>query len=170
MSQNHTAISIAANMSKLMALVESGEFSPEDIADTLEGEELALADKFDGVMAIVRNLEGKAKTAGTEAKRLSDRAKSFENQARDLKKYILRCMQAAQLKTFKTERNTLTVRKGAVSVVIDNEAQLPDELVDVQTIVTPDRKKIKEALEALNEGETIPGAHLEAGEETLQVR
>ena len=73
MSQNTTAISIAANMNKLLALVESGEFTLEDISDTIEGEELALGDKFDGIMSLVRNLEGQAKTLDDELKRLSDR-------------------------------------------------------------------------------------------------
>lgn len=167
MSQNTTAIAIAANMTKLMALVEAGEFSPEDIADTIEGEELALGDKFDGIMTLVRNLEGQAKTVAEEAARLSDRKKSFEGQAKNLKAYILKCLQAAELKTFKTERNTLTVRKGSLSVVIDDENQLPDELVSVVTVVAPDKKKIKEAIEA---GEDIKGAHLEVGAESLQVR
>lgn len=167
MNQNTTAIAIAANMTKLMALVESGEFSPEDIADTIEGEELALGDKFDGIMTLVRNLEGQAKTVDEEVKRLSDRKKSFEGQAKNLKAYILKCLQATELKTFKTERNTLTVRKGSISVVIDNVDQLPDELVDVTTVVAPDKKKIKEAIEA---GEDIKGAHLEVGSESLQVR
>lgn len=167
MSQNTTAIAIAANMTKLMTLVEAGEFSPEDIVDTIEGEELALGDKFDGIMTLVRNLEGQAKTVGEEVKRLSDRKKSFEGQAQNLKAYILKCLQAAELKTFKTERNTLTVRKGSISVVIDNVDQLPDELVDVATLVAPDKKKIKEAIEA---GEDIKGAHLEVGSESLQVR
>ncbi|PWI82097.1 hypothetical protein DEO48_00640 [Enterobacter sp. CGMCC 5087] len=167
MSQNTTAISIAANMTALLALVEKGEFSMDDIADTLEGEELALGDKFDGIMTLVRNLEGQAKTVDEEVKRLSDRKKSFDTQAKNLKAYILQCLQAAQLKNFKTERNTLTVRKGSVSVVIDNVDQLPDELVDVATVVAPDKKKIKEAIEA---GEDIKGAHLEIGAESLQVR
>lgn len=167
MSQNTSAISIAANMTALLALVEKGEFSMDDIADTLEGEELALGDKFDGIMTLVRNLEGKAKTVDEEAKRLSDRKKSFDTQAKNLKAYILQCLQAAQLKTFKTERNTLTVRKGSVSVVIDNLDQLPDDVVDVTTVVAPDKKKIKEAIEA---GTEIKGAHLEIGQESLQVR
>ncbi|AML34642.1 siphovirus Gp157 family protein [Klebsiella aerogenes] len=167
MSQNTTAISIAANMNKLLALVESGEFTLEDISDTIEGEELALGDKFDGIMSLVRNLEGQAKTLDDELKRLSDRKKSFTGQAKNLKDYILKCMQAADLKNFKTERNTLTVRKGSLSVIIDNVDQLPDELVDVATVVAPDRKKIKEAIEA---GQDIQGAHLEVGPESLQVR
>lgn len=167
MSQNTTAIAIAANMNKLLALVEAGEFSPEDIADTIEGEELALGDKFDGIMSLVRNLEGQAKTVAEEAARLSDRKKSFEGQAKNLKGYILKCMQAAELKSFKTERNTLTVRKGSLSVIIDDENQLPDELVSVVTVVAPDKKKIKEAIEA---GTEVKGAHLEVGAESLQVR
>lgn len=167
MSQNITAISIADNMKKLFALVESGEFSMEDIADTLEGEELALADKFDGIMSLVRNLEGQANIVNDEVKRLNDRKKSFDNQAKRLKAYALNCLQAAGMKNFKTERNTFTVRAGSISVVIDSENLLPDDLVDVSTIVAPDKKKIKEAIEA---GEKVEGAPLETGPETLQVR
>lgn len=167
MSQNTTAISIAANMNKLMALVESGEFSLDDIADTLEGEELALSDKFDGIMSLVRNVEGQEKTLDEEIKRLSARKKSFNTQAKNLKGYILRCMVAADKRSLKSDMNTFTVRKGLVSVIIDDEKKLPDELVDVTTITAPDKKKIKEAIEA---GEDIEGAHLEVGPESLQVR
>lgn len=167
MSQKTTAISIADNMKKLLALVESGEFSMEDIADTLEGEKLTLADKFDGIMSLVRNIEGQAGTAGDEAKRLADRKKSFDNQAKNLKAYALNCLQAAGMSKFKTDKNTFTVRKGSVSVVIDNEDLLPDELVDTTVVVAPDKKKIKEAIEA---GVEIKGAHLEIGAESLQVR
>lgn len=162
-----TAIDIAANMSKLLALVESGEFSPEDVADTLEGEELALADKFDGIMALVRNLEGQADIVAGEVKRLSERKKSFDTQAKNLRAYILLCLLAAQLKNFKTDRNTLTIRNGAINVVIDNADLLPDELVNIETVTTPDKKKIKEAIEA---GAKVEGAHLEPGAVTLQVR
>ncbi|NUL36598.1 siphovirus Gp157 family protein [Kosakonia sacchari] len=154
-------------MKKLLALVENGEFSMEDVADTLEGEEMALGDKFDGIMNLVRNAEGHSNTLAEEMKRLNDRKKFFDNQVKNLKAYVLSCLQAAELKSFKTERNTLSVRKGSVSVVIDNEDLLPDELVDVTTIVAPDKKKIKEAIEA---GQEIKGAHLEIGAESLQVR
>ncbi|HEK0463920.1 TPA: siphovirus Gp157 family protein, partial [Proteus mirabilis] len=51
--------------------------------------------------------------------------------------------------------------------IIDNEALLPDELVDVQTVTAPNKKCIKEALE---NGIEIPGAHLEVGERSLMVR
>ncbi|PZQ20075.1 MAG: hypothetical protein DI558_13230 [Corynebacterium propinquum] len=150
-----TAIAIAADMSKLQALLENEDgagLSPEMIADTMEGLELQLGDKLDAVFVHVRNLEGLAKTCDEEAKRLAARKKSFEGKITNLKKYEL----------------------------------LPDELVTVQTLVTPDKKAIKEAIESAQAaaaqitadgGEIpeellnpVPGAHLEIGERSLQVR
>ncbi|ELY5803542.1 siphovirus Gp157 family protein [Cronobacter sakazakii] len=162
-----SAIAIAAGMKKLQDMVDAGEFSPEDIADTLEAEALTLGDKFDGILSLIRNLEGQARTLDDEIKRLTERKRVFQDKAKNLRAYLLRTLQAGGYKTFKTDLNTLTVRQGAVSVVIDDESLLPDDLVDVVTTVSPDKKKIKQALEA---GKEVRGAHLETGEETLQVR
>ncbi|MCU6225954.1 siphovirus Gp157 family protein [Morganella morganii] len=162
-----TAIALAADYDKLQQLVETGEFTPEEIADTLEGIEGALGDKLDAIMFHVRNLEGQANTLGEEAKRLADRKKSFELQAKNLKKCALICLLTAKLDKLKTTRNTFTAAKGRASIVIDDETKIPDSLVDVQTIVSPDKKAIKEALE---NGIEVPGAHIEIGERSLMVR
>ena len=93
---------------------------------------------------------------------------------------------AAGQDTVKTAKNTFTARKGAINVVIDNVDLLPDELVTVQTVVAPDKKAIKEAIESAEAaaaqisadgGEIpeellnpVPGAHIEIGERSLQVR
>lgn len=162
-----TAIAMAADYSKLQLLVENGEFTAEDIADTLEGIECELGDKLDAIMLYARNLEGQAKTLDEESKRLSDRKKSFENQVKNLKKYALDCLLKSGLDKLKTTKNTFTARKGSTSVVIENEDLLPNDLVQVQVVTTPDKKAIKEAIE---EGKKVAGAHLEIGERTLQVR
>ncbi|WP_369427097.1 siphovirus Gp157 family protein [Providencia sp. PROV236] len=162
-----TAIAMAADYSKLQLLVENGEFTAEDIADTLEGIECELGDKLDAIMLYARNLEGQAKTLDEESKRLSDRKKSFENQVKNLKKYALDCLLKSGLDKLKTTKNTFTARKGSTSVVIENENLLPNDLVQVQVVTTPDKKAIKEAIE---KGKKVAGAHLEIGERTLQVR
>lgn len=162
-----TTIDLANRYDKLQQLVESGEFSSEDIADTLEGIEGELGDKLDAIMIYTRNLEGQAKTLDEEAKRLADRKKSFENQAENLKKYALECLLRTGLDKLKTVKNTFTARQGSIKVVIDNEALLPDKLINVQTITAPDKKAIKEAIE---NGTDVPGAHLETGERSLMVR
>ncbi|MEY0290966.1 siphovirus Gp157 family protein [Providencia rettgeri] len=162
-----TAIALAASYEKLQQLVESGDFSSEEIADTLEGIEGELGDKLDAIMVHVRNIEGQAKTLDEESKRLSERKKSFENQAKNLKKYALTCLLATGLDNLKTLKNTFTARKGSTSVVIDDEDLLPNDLVQVQVVTTPDKKAIKDAIE---KGKKVAGAHLEIGERSLQVR
>lgn len=162
-----TAIALAADYEKLQQLVETGEFSPEDIADTLESIECAIGDKLDAIMIHVRNIEGQAKTLADESKRLTDRKKSFEIQVKNLKKYALDCLLKSGMDSLRTTKNTFTARKGIANVIIDDESKLPDELVDVQTITAPDKKAIKEAIE---NGIDVPGAHIEIGERSLQVR
>lgn len=165
---NVTAIALAADYKKLQQMLESSEeLTPEMIADTLEGIEGALEDKLDNTFKFIRNLEGLSKTCEEEAKRLAERKKSFENQAKNLRQYVLSCLLAAGLDKLKTPVNTFTARKGIASVVIDNVEILPDELVDVQMVSTPDKKAIKEALE---NGVDVPGAHIEIGSRSLQVR
>lgn len=182
-----TAIAIAADYQNLLQLLESSDdLTPEMIADTLEGMEGELADKLDSIMVIARNNLGNASTCDDEIKRLAERKNSFENKDKTLRKYILSCLMAAGLDKLKTAKNTFTARKGSVSVVIDNTDLLPDELVTTQVVIEPDKKAIKEAIESAQAaaaqitadgGEIpeellnpVPGAHLEIGERSLQVR
>lgn len=163
-----TAIALAADYAKFQELIEtSDDLTPEMIADTLEGIEGALGDKLDGAFTYVRNLEGLAKTVDEEVKRLTERKRSFENRAKSIRKYVLACLLASGQDSLKTTTNTFTARKGVASVVIDNADLLPDELVTVQTLVAPDKKAIKEAME---NGVDVKGAHIEIGERSLQVR
>jgi hypothetical protein len=163
-----TAIALANDYKKLQDLIESGEeLTPEMIADTVEGVEGALGDKLDSIFSFVRNLDGLAVTCDEEAKRLAARKKSFETQAKNIKQYILNCLLAAGLDKHKTTYNTFTAAKGSVSVVIDNEALLPDELVTTTVLIAPDKKAIKEAIDA---GVDIKGAHIEIGPRSLRVR
>ncbi|MEH0874613.1 siphovirus Gp157 family protein [Pectobacterium cacticida] len=163
-----TAIALANDMQRLQQLLEtSDDITPEMIADTMEGIEMALADKLDAAYIHVRNLDGLAKTCDEEAKRLAERKKSFENRAKSIKQYVLNCLITSGLDKLKTTTNTFTARKGVASVIIDNEALLPDEMVAVQTLIVPDKKAIKEAIE---NGVDIPGAHIEIGARSLQVR
>ncbi len=162
------AIALASDMQKLQQLLEtSDDITPEMIADTMEGIEMALAYKLDAAYIHVRNLDGLAKTCDEEAKRLAERKKAFENRAKSIKQYVLNCLITAGLDKLKTTTNTFTARKGVASVIIDNEALLPDEMVAVQTLIAPDKKAIKEAIE---NGVDIPGAHIEIGARSLQVR
>lgn len=182
-------IDLALELSKLEALaVDGGELTPEMIADTLEGIEGMMEDKFDATMSVIREFDNKSEACKKEAARVAERKKHWDRQSFTLKKYLLECLQTSGRATFKTTLNTFTARKGGTSLVIDNVDLLPDEFVESHTEVVTTTKNdvLKKALQELaikieaakaagEEPEpellnSIPGAHLETGATTLQVR
>lgn len=60
---------------------------------------------------------------------------------------------------------TITLRDGSQSVVIDDEKKIPTQLC--RTTVTPDKAAIKKLLTA---GETIDGAVLHTGPQSISIR
>lgn len=186
---SNRTIDLALEISKLESLAaEGGDLTPEMIADTLEGIEGMLEDKFDATMNVIRDFETKAEACKKEAARISERKKHWDRQVYALKSYLLQCLQVSNRTTFKTTLNTFTARKGSVSLKIDNIDLLPDEFVESHTevVTTPKNDALKEALKLQAEkiaavraaGEeptpellnAIPGAHLEIGSTSLQVR
>lgn len=186
---SNRTIDLALEISKLESLAaEGGDLTPEMIADTLEGIEGMLEDKFDATMSVIRDFSEKAEACKKEAARVTERKKHWDRQADVLKGYLLQCLQISNRTTFKTTLNTFTARKGGVSLRIDNVDLLPDEFVESHTevITTTKNDELKKALQALANkieatraaGEepapellnSIPGAHLETGSTTLQVR
>ncbi len=188
MNNSNRTIDLANEISKVLALAESGEMDPQTIADTLEGIEGMMEDKFDASMSVIRDFESNKKKCKEEAARLSERSKHWERQAFNLKKYLLECLRASGRKSFKTATNTFSVKKGGISLEIVDEDALPDDFVNSQTQIINeiDKEKIKKilsenlkAIEALQEKgadvppellNAIPGAKVVRGEETLSVR
>jgi len=76
-------------------------------------------------------------------------------------------MQAIGQRKIERPLATLSLRAGSLSIKITDEASVPTQLCTVKTITAPDKKAIRAQIEA---GETVPGAELVRGEETLQVR
>lgn len=186
---SNRTIDLALELSKLEALASGdGELTQEMIADTLEGIEGMLEDKFDATMSVIRNFDSKAEACKKESARLSERKKHWDRQTFALKKYLLECLITSNRMTFKTALNTFTARKGSDSLVVDNIDLIPDEFVESFTEVVTKTKtdELKKALRDLNtqieayktEGKEppeellrkIPGAHLETGPQILQVR
>lgn len=181
-------IDLANEISKILSLAESGEMDPQTIADTLEGIEGMMEDKFDATMSVIRDFEANQEKCKKEAVRLNERAKHWQRQSGSLQQYLFECLKATGRKNFKTALNTFSIRKGSISLIIDDEELLPDDYVTSHTEVVNeiDKDKIKKALvenlkaiEAMREkGEEptpeqlniIPGARVVRGEDTLSVR
>lgn len=186
---NARTIDLAMEIQKLSAMAtEGGELTPEMIADTLEGIEGMLEDKFDATMSVIRQFDSQADYCSSEAARLAERKKHWDRQSFALRKYLLECLITANRPSLKTTLNTFTARKGSLKLVIDSVDLLPDDFVEAHTevVLKPLNDQIKQRLkdaqiqiaEFEKQGKAVPdeiknavpGAHLETGPQSLQVR
>jgi len=133
-------------------------------ADMLEGEL-----EIDAVLArLVTKERESAAMAGaceTQAQDLETRRDRFALRGKAFRLAILRVMQAGELRKFELPQATLSVRAGSQSVIISDEAAIPESMIRIKR--EPDKAKIKDALKA---GDDVPGAILSNGGETLNVR
>lgn len=185
---SNRTIDLANEISKVLALGENGDIDAQTLADTLEGIEGMIEDKFDATMSVIKDFEAKQEACKKEATRLTERAKHWQRQAGSLRQYLLECLQASGRKQFKSTLHTYSVKKGSVSLKIVDEDLIPDEFVESRTQVIHDIQKDKikqiltEALKAIEDlhekGEQVPeellnkvpGAQVERGPESLSVR
>jgi len=79
----------------------------------------------------------------------------------------LMVLQAMGLSKIELPAATLSIRAGSVSVQITDADAIPSQLCTVKTTTAPDKKAIRAQIEA---GETVPGAELVRGPDTLSVR
>lgn len=131
--------------------------------DTLDGETDVLA-ALDAL--IEREQSDRAMADGIKARAdaLRARAKRFDDRADAARRGMQAIMAAASLRKVARPLATLSVQPGRVSVRITDPADVPTQL---RKPGEPDKTAIRAAIEA---GETIPGAVLVAGEETLTMR
>ena len=134
--------------------------------DMIEGETDAL-DLLDSQIASMQNDEALAEAIKAQEANLKARRERIEWRADAHKKAALLIMNAAGLKKAERPRATISVRPGSVSVQITDEAEIPSQLMREKITRAPDKAAIKAQLEA---GETVPGAELVRGAETISVR
>ena len=132
---------------------ETGELLDIDNMNELQ---CSFDDKLEGCAVVVKELKAEAEALKAEAGRLNARAKSAENRADGLKRYMLRQMQAVgqnSLKTSKVEVKTSSSK----FVEITSDKDIPDCFQTFSTIIKPDKTAIMKALKA---GDEVPGAKI----------
>jgi hypothetical protein len=144
--------------------------------DLLADDDQARADMVEGETNIqeairaglVRLAELRAMGVGIDsiADQLQARRSRLADQQASLREAILLAMELAGLPKFETDVGTITRKRTPPSVVVVDEADIPSMFWKPS-----DPKLDKRAvLDALKGGETVPGAQLSNGGETIQVR
>lgn len=151
-------------VSKMLCEALGDDFDAETFWDTLEGETNAV-DLINHVLRQRSHDKALAEATRAEAADLSARAKRFADRDAAHKKALQMLLDATGQRKVETPLATVSRQKVRASVQITNEAFVPRQLC--KTTVTPDKNAIKKQLEA---GETVPGAALVAGHETISIR
>ncbi|MBR1677297.1 MAG: siphovirus Gp157 family protein [Clostridia bacterium] len=162
-----TLYELTGDYLRLLELGEDPETDPEVFKDTLEGLDGEIEIKAEGYAKVIKQLEADAKMLGDEAKRLTDRKKSAENNIAAMKKSLEEAMKATGKTKFKTELFSFGIQKNPPSVKVDEEHL---ELIPIEYLVPQDPKiDKKRILEELKGGATFTWATMEQGE-SLRIR
>lgn len=138
----------------------------ETFLDTLDGETDVL-DLLDREIEAEQN--DRATVAAIKARMadLKARADRIDMRADAHRRAQLMIVKATGQRKIERPTATLSIRQGALSVAITDETAIPSQLCTVKTITSPDKAAIRAQIEA---GETVPGAELIRGDDTLSVR
>lgn len=98
---------------------------------------------------------------------LTKRKARIEARAKATTRLVGDVLKAAGMKKAERPAATVSVREGSLSVSIEDEADIPTQLMREKVTRSPDKTAIKKQLEA---GETVPGASLTRGSDVVTVR
>lgn len=138
----------------------------ETYLDTLDGETDVL-DILDAEISAMQSDEALAEAIKARESDLRSRRDRIEMRAAAHKKNLRLLLSHAGIKKAERPLATVSIRPGSVSVSIVNEADIPTQLMREKVTRSPDKAAIKAQIEA---GETVPGAELVRGEDTISVR
>lgn len=120
-------------------------------------------DKIDNIACYIKNLDAMSNAISMEIDNLQKRKKINSNKAERLKEYLTSAMEARKLGKYESPKNKIGFRTSN-SLVIDEDAVLPDELVRIKK--EPDKMKIKLLLK---NGAEVEGCHME-NKKSIQIK
>lgn len=143
-----------------LAELSDAELPEEVVADTLEALEGELIQKGQAVAAFALNLSAEIESIKAVEKRISDRRKTLEKREASLREYLRTNMEKAGILEIKAIDGSFSAKlqKGRPSVVVDDEALLPNDSEYVRWKKEPNKTAIAAAIQA---GCDVPGAHIE---------
>lgn len=138
------------------------DLDEQTLADTLESLSGDLETKATNTAMLIRNLEGSAAQIAEAEKAMAARRRSIENRAARIKKYVLDNMVFAGIQKIECPYFRIAVRDNPLSVVIDDERQIPELYMTdpPPPAPVPDKLLISRALK---DGTNVPGCRLTRG-------
>jgi hypothetical protein len=159
---------ISNQFQSLEQLTESDDLPAEVIADTLEALEGDFEAKAVQVAKFILSLEANAEAVRQAATQMMGRSNRIANRAASIKAYLQFHMQALEKKRIESPELVIVRRANPPAVVITDEHAVPEQFW-IQP-PPPDKRIDKKAIKAaIDKGERVDGAYVEAGER-LEIR
>lgn len=155
---------LTTDYNQLLEMVDSGEFSADEIADTLEGIKGEIDDKLQATVCVIREMDAEAKKFDAEIERMNNIKKSYSNTSARLKEYIRFEMEKTGISKSKG-LFSISLGKPSISTQVNDIDCIPEQYKKVS--VSADKTAIGKALKA---GEVVEGAELVEGNKRLTIR
>ena len=156
---------LTTQQAELLAMVEAGEFSAEEIADTVEAFGLEIEDKLRGYCVVDRKLGSQEAELSEEIKRLQELKKQKVNERKRLKDSMQAGMEIAGITKIDLGLFKVSTRKGRPSVVVNDVELLPASCFELEK--KPNKAEIKRHIDA---GRTVAGAELVTGKPSITIK
>ena len=142
----------------LSAVDEDGVIADEEIMAKLDELDVAMADKVDNCIKFYKSRKAMAEALKEEKLALAKRQQTAENEAERMKDYLAYCLAGSKWESVAGKISYRSTK----AVEIDDLYQLPEVYTSVE--LKADKTAIKKAIE---NGETITGAHIEERTSTI---
>jgi len=158
---------IKNNLIELGSIEADSDDMAEAIKNTLECIEGEFNEKAIAVVHYIKNIESDCDAIDAEIKRLAARKKAASAKMEAIKSYLRENMDATGIKKIECPLFTISSVAGREIAVIQSEALIPDEFVDIKTQIQPKKAEILKALKA---GENVPGAAISRAPSSIRIK
>jgi phage host-nuclease inhibitor protein Gam len=146
---------IASEYMQLQALAESGE----DVGPMLATVDVALAEKAQGVVYVLKNLEAEAEAFRAEETRLAARRQTLERAADQIRDRVRSAMAAGGVTRVKAGTFSISLSEGCERVEVEDAAAVPEAFHRVKREI--DKSAILRAYKS--DGEVPAGINIVRG-------
>jgi len=148
---------------ELERFADETDVDPEVLRDTLDGLKGDIELKAQSVAAFIRNIEADADAIAAASKAMAQRAARLQERADAIRQYLLVNMQATGITKISCPYFTISLRKNPPSLVVENEAAVPDQFRVWPEPPPPslDKRKI---IATIQSGQPVPGCSVTQNE------
>lgn len=139
----------------IQELISDDETDTETLENALSQVEGDINSKAENMAKLIRSIDGDIETLKAEEKRLANRRKTLENKQKNIKNYLEMQLKTMKIDKVKTPLFTVAIQNNAPSVKIIDENAIPEDFFKYTKSIVK-----KDILEALKNGEEVPGAEL----------